>query len=122
MAVAADYVVLIDKSFALQTGHDIDMNLDFDLRTGFVHSEASILQFVWSTEPDADHLSWNITLNGVEVVTFKDHSGRQGATHHEIVNRNITKNNTNHLVAKIIGNGTGTVGFSDMFLLARRSV
>lgn len=120
MADVADYRVIRDNGFTIQTGGDIDRSFDFNLGTAVRHNQRAILQFFYVSSSNASNLSFRFRINGSTVRTINV-NGNSFGTVHEVVNSGVTRDNSNEIEARIVG-GSGSVTLSDVVLHMQRAV
>ena len=120
MADVADYRVIRDANFTIQTGGDIDRDFDFNLGTAVQLGQQSILQFFYVSSQNASNLRFRFSINGNSIRTINV-TGNSFGTIHEVVGRDVLRGGNNNIVVTII-DGSGSVTISDIVLFVRSEV
>lgn len=116
----ADYAIITDDKFTIQTGGDIDRDFDFTLESGAHLGSRSILAFVLFVDGDADSLAFQVKVNGKSQLSYT-FTGFQVNTLHEVINRDVLKAGTNNVEFRITG-GSGKLAFGDVVLHYQRDI
>jgi hypothetical protein len=120
MSDVADYRVISEGGATLRIGGDTDTAFDFPLGTAVKHAQHAVLQCFYESSSDANNLNFTFTLNGTDVRTIFNVTGRQFGPIH-VAQNNVTKNNNNKLEIRI-GGVAGAVRFRDIVLFVQREV
>jgi len=116
----ADYTIITDAKFTIQTGGDIDQTFSFSLESGAHLGSRSILAFVLFVDGNAKNLKFAVLVNGLEQLSYS-FTGFQINTLHEVIAANLLKQGTNSIEFRIVG-GTGKLEFGDVVLWWQRDV
>ena len=116
----ADYSIITDSKFALQTGGDIDRDFDFTVESGAHLGSRSILAFVLFVKNGANSLGFEVKINGSSAMTYT-FTGFQVNTLHEVIAANVLQAGTNNIEFRVTG-GSGTLEFGDAVLWWQRDV
>ncbi|HEX8128896.1 MAG TPA: hypothetical protein VF527_07330 [Pyrinomonadaceae bacterium] len=116
----ADYAVITDGKFAIQTGGDIDKDFDFTLESGVHLGSRSILAFVLFATSAANSLKFEVKINGTAQLSYTV-TGFRTNTLHEVIDANVLKAGSNNIAFRITG-GSGALEFGDTVLLYQRDI
>lgn len=116
----ADYSIITDSKFTIQTGGDLDKDFDFNLESGAHVGSRSILAFVLFVKSGANNLGFEVKINGSKQLSYT-FTGFQINTLHEVINANVLQAGTNNIEFRITG-GSGTLEFGDSVLWWQRDV
>lgn len=116
----ADYAVITDGKFAIQTGGDVDKDFDFTLESGAHLGSRSVLAFVVFANSAANNLTFEVKVNGIAQLSYTI-SGFRTNTLHEAINANVLKAGSNNIAFSITG-GSGKLEFGDTVLLYQRDI
>jgi hypothetical protein len=118
----ADYAVITDAKFTIQTGGDIDKDFDFTLESGAHLGSRAILAFVLFVHGGAEKLAFEVRINkSVQLSYVFTVSGTRIHTLHEVINANVLKAGTNTIEFRITG-GFGSLEFGDTVLHYQRDI
>jgi hypothetical protein len=117
----ADYVVLSDSSFAIQTGGDIDRSFNVNLEADAHLASRAILSFMLAAQNGANSPQLLIEVNGAQQLNGTLQDGPFVTVLHELVNQNVLQVNNNNIRFAIVG-GAGTLNISDVILHYRRNI
>lgn len=116
----ADYTIITDDKFSIQTGGDIDRTVNFSLESGAHLGSRSILAFVLFVDGNAKNLKFEVLINGSGQLSYT-FTGFQVNTLHEVIAANLLKQGANSIEFRIVG-GTGKLEFGDVVLWWQRDV
>lgn len=116
----ADYTIIKDERFTIQTGGDIDQTFNFSLESGAHLGSRSILAFVLFVSGNAKSLKFEVLVNGSVQLSYT-YSGFRSNTLHEVIAADLLKQGTNSIEFRIVG-GTGKLEFGDVVLWWQRDV
>ena len=117
----ADYVVLSDSSFTIQTGGDIDRSFNVNLEADAHLASRAILSFMLAAQNGANSPQLLIEVNGAQQLNGTLQDGPFVTVLHELVNQNVLQVNNNTVRFAIVG-GMGTLNISDVILHYRRTI
>jgi hypothetical protein len=117
----ADYVVLSDSSFTIQTGGDIDRAFNVNLEADAHLASRAILSFMLTAQNGANSPQLMIEVNGAQQLNGTLQDGPFVTVLHELVNQNALQVNNNNIRFAIVG-GVGTLNISDVILHYRRNI
>ena len=122
MSDVADYKVdgIAGDARNLRIGGDTDTTFNFPLGKDVKHDQPAIVQCFYESQPDANNLNFTFRLNGTDVRTIFNVTGRQFGTI-QVARIGLTKNNNNTIDIRL-GGVAGGVTFRDCVLLVQRSV
>lgn len=115
----ADYVIIKQDRFTLQTGGDIDKDFDFTLESGSHSGSRSILAFVL-VKSGTGSLTLEVKVNG-SLQLSNASTGARFNTLHEVIDADVLKVGTNNIVFRII-DGSGTLNISNVVLHYQRDI
>ena len=121
MADVADLRVIRDSEFTLSTAgaSAADRDMTFNLGTEVQHGQRGILQFRYRADP-VHALTARVRINGTAMKPLRFGDGASEGTMHEVVNTNVTRDNTNDIEFGITG-GSGSLAISDVVLHVQRT-
>ena len=117
----ADYVVLSDSSFTIQTGGDTDRSFNVNLEADAHLASRAILSFMLAAQNGANNPQLLVEVNGGQQLNGTLQDGPFVTVLHELVNQNVLQVNNNSIRFAIVG-GTGTLNISDVILHYRRTI
>jgi hypothetical protein len=117
----ADYVVLSDSSFTIQTGGDVDRSFNVNLEADAHLASRAILSFMLAAQNNANSPQLMIEVNGAQQLNGTLQDGPFVTVLHELVNQNALQVNNNNIRFAIVG-GVGTLNISDVILHYRRTI
>ena len=117
----ADYVVLSDSSFTIQTGGDVDRSFNVNLEADAHLASRAILSFMLAAQNGANSPQLMIEVNGAQQLNGTLQDGPFVTVLHELVNQNALQVNNNNIRFAIVG-GVGTLNISDVILHHRRNI
>lgn len=120
MPVIADYSIIRDTSFTIQTGGDIDRTFDLTLPSSLYRSNRGVLAYITDPYPNANNLRVEILVNGTSIRKPR-FSGDSYQTLHEVVDSNLLKVGNNTFKFRITS-GSGKILISDIVLWWQRSI
>ena len=91
----ADYVVLSDSSFTIQTGGDIDRSFNVNLEADAHLASRAILSFMLAAQNGANSPQLMIEVNGAQQLNGTLQDGPFVTVLHELVNQNVLQVNNN---------------------------
>ncbi len=118
----ADYAIITDGKFSIQTSGDIDKDFSFTLESGANLGSRSILAFVLFVEAGAGSIGFKVSINGSSELQYTFTEARVN-TLHEVISANLLKagTNANKIVFSITG-GSGKLDFGDIVLHYQRDI
>lgn len=122
MSTVADYVVIRDSSFKLESGKTLAYT--FNLPSDIVVSGSSrrpVVAFVADPSSNANGLDCRISLNDVEVVKFK-YSGGVSRGHWEVIRHSNLEVGKENVIQFTVVGGAGSIHFSDIILWFQRNM
>jgi hypothetical protein len=122
MKTLADYIVVRDTSFALESGGDREFAIlvpDDAVRSG--SSKRPVLAFFADPSGDASNLRASVSVNGNEIVNYR-YSGGTGRGHWEVFGHDGLRVGERNEIRFSVTSGTGTMNFSDIILWLQRNV
>lgn len=124
MSRIADYAVISDSRFTLQTAGagDTDKDFDFGLESGAHLGSRAVLLFDLFVDDSSSSLKFEVKINGSVQMT-RTYSSFRSNTMHEVVDANVLKSgaNANNIEFRI-ASGTGRLEIGDVVLFYQRDV
>ena len=116
----ADYAVVTDARFALQTGGELDRDFGFTLENGAHLGSRSILAFVLNVNSGATSLGFEVKVNGSSQLSYT-YTGFRSNTLHEVIDADVLRAGSNTIEFRITG-GAGGLEFGDVALFYQRDI
>ena len=117
MPTASDYIIVSDEETRLESGGHRDHTFTFSVPANIGTSQRAVAIWQFEAEglqPEAkpQDLTWNLHVNGKQLVEFTHHLNRFNALQEVFPGSWLHPEEDNHAVVKIIGPGKGVIKFS----------
>lgn len=122
MTTLADYSVIRDTKFRLQSGEA--RTFTFGMYSDIVGSGGSkrpIISFFADPSGNARNLKYKVFLNGQQIVDYS-YTGGVGRAHQEVLQHDNVNVGETNLMEFRVESGEGSVGFSDVVLWFQRNI
>jgi len=118
----ADYLIITQSNFSIQSDGDIDREFNFTLESGASLASRAVLVFDISIQPAANNLRFEARINGSSQES-RSYTGLQRHSIHTVVDASLLRigNNANNINFRILS-GTGRLSIGDVVLFYQRDI
>jgi len=116
MPTVSDYIIVTDEETRLQSGGTRDRTFTFSVPPNVDTSQRAVA--IWQFEAEGlqqeappQNLTWNLHVNGKQLVEFTHHLNRFNALQEVLPGSVLHAGGSNHATVRIIG-GQGVIKFS----------